>query len=178
MIRILVLICINILAIGAKPMQQTPFDELVNNAIKNFYGMHCVSEVIVDVSAAAGDFAYDLELCEDPYTVDDFTDILDTKDVINRITDRLLVVNELDCDNHQYLPDWNGSTIPSRECLTKFKKHLNKMNFVIEETINEILVAGESNVCALMAMGKYVIKLDNFTGLLQACAEVAEKFNK
>lgn len=172
------LVCINILAIAAKPTQETPFDTLVNRLTKNFYGMHCMSEVIFEVDVAAGDFGYDLELCEDPYTVDDYRDILDTKETINRITDRLLAVNALDCDNHQYLPDWNGSTIPTPECLKKFKKHLSKMDYVINETITEIETADENNICALMAMSKYVVKLNNFTTYLQVCGELAEIFDK
>ncbi|KAI9589183.1 hypothetical protein GQX74_007352 [Glossina fuscipes] len=168
-IGIVMLISINLLAING--------EEKVDPGKQNFLGLHCVSEVIPDIQDAIGDLIMDLELCDDPNTMNDYMDIVYKADDIARLTTKLLRAHD-QCKDTASLSQVYGLLRPSKYCLYKFKKQLYKTDEAFEEISIDIQNAKKDNSCAIAALNQFVTSLKNAKERILSCPGVSQNLRK
>lgn len=172
-ICILMLICINLLNINADP-DELDLNVLIDIINQNTWGLRCVTEMILEIEDAAGDFTNDLTLCDGSNATNDHLHIVHLANDIATQTSKLLNVNDEVCKNPISIPGWDGSLKPSELCVETFTEELLKMNELFEEILREIKKTTPIDICPILAMSKFAVSVQNFDEYMLTCSGVSQ----
>uniref|UniRef100_A0A1A9ZB01 Uncharacterized protein n=1 Tax=Glossina pallidipes TaxID=7398 RepID=A0A1A9ZB01_GLOPL len=167
------LICIKLLTINADP-DELDLNLLLDIINQNTWGLRCVTEMILEIEDAAGDFTHDLTICDGSNATDDHLHIVQLANDLATLTSKLLNVNDEVCKNPVSMPGWDGSLKPSELCVETFTEELLKISELFEEILRQINRTTPIDICPILAMSKFAVSVQNFDEYMLTCSGVSQ----